>query len=832
MADERKTSRKWSLEEIDELLQDSGIIRKDGTVVEEEPVKKAKSIDPRPGHNENIRHRIISDKVEHSDGAGEPQVYGSLVSNKYRDRFFNKPVRNIEKTSEHEPIPEEEQKYERSGFVKKKREISKTGEFNPVPEIISTEKYQEQAASEKTVDLSKKNKETKLDKTKVRTFGLRSLAVTDGDAHDVDFPEDEENMQLSFEGFHTEEPIEIVDEQEVEEELIRKRKEKAENFTITTEKTAMPEEDTSRRYGTDEYRTPDDKAKVGFYLRKNMQNALVRAIISYCCFGVSVIAALVGSAFPNTANGVVIISAIALIVSVVANASAMLDGLRSFKGLKFGRNTGSLVAIAAAAIQLVAFGVTSLEPMANGLMLFSAAAILPLAFNRTADYMEYRRIIGNFNYITHKELYAINKIDKDETSFQIGRGLLLDEPSVLTAQKTQFPTRFIELSRKYYPSDEINKKLVPIGFAASVFISAVTMLITKDTMSSVSAFTAAVCISVPYFSYLADVMTISKSSAKLLRRGGMLSGWEAHRECSEANAIAFDASDMFEGDEKIFSGIYKISDMDEYHATLITAAMIIASGGPLKSAFEKVINGDYSLLPPVESWRYEDKLGVSGWSLNRRILVGNAALLKNHNVEIPGFDRIESLIKDDSYPLFLAVDGKAAAVILVSYPENRIVAKLIKGIEKNGLSVLVRSNDPYITDEMVSNSLRVPQSGVKVLSAVSGDILNDYRKKTTSTADALLIHDGKPASFLRAVNSALSLGSVKHILNVFQIAAMGIGLALVGALSFVAGLDALSCLHIIAVQGFFALFAVFVMNSNHALKNRTKSPEKHRKAKR
>ena len=117
-----------------------------------------------------------------------------------------------------------------------------------------------------------------------------------------------------------------------------------------------------------------------------------------------------------------------------------------------------------------------------------------------------------------------------------------------------------------------------------------------------------------------------------------------------------------------------------------------------------------------------------------------------------------------------------------------------------------------------------------MLSGVSGEVLGDYEKCVTTASDALLIHNGKPLSFLHAVNSALSLGSVKHILNVFQICAMGIGLSLVGALAFASGLDSISCLQLIAVQGFFAVFALFVMNGNHALKNRAKAKNRKKAA--
>lgn len=837
MADERKTPRKWSLEEIDELLQDSGMLPKEEPAEEEPYVKKAQGINPRPVRNEEIEHRIISENIERSDKAensSEPQVYGAFVSEKYRDRFFNKPIQNLEKTAEHQFVPEEEQKYERSGFVKKKSNFTNTGELSPVPNIVPDRKAAEDdGVTDKTVVFDEKIK-TKSDvteeKAKTRTIGLRSLAVTDGNAHEVELPDEEDDAQLTFEGFNTEEPVKIVDEQRVEEELKRKRKEKTESFTITGEvPKAEGDEEEKRKYGTDEYRTPDDKFKVAYYLKKNKRSALAGTIVSAVCFLILLAVSVLMKAVPETQSFLLLLSLALLILTGVVNGSVIGDGVRSFKGLKFGRNTGAFIAFVAGCIQNIMFLVMSSEEFTDGMPLLSAAAVLPVAFNRYAEYLEYKRIALNFEYLTSKELYSIGKIEKAQTAFEIGRGLLLDDPAVLSSQKTAFPRRFIELSRKFYPSDEINKKLVPIGFAASVLIGAVTLLITKEPFAAVTAFTAAVCVSVPYSSYFLDSLGISKSSSRLLEKGAMISGWQAYRECAPANAVAVDASDIFDADGGNVFGIHPFYDIQIDEAILYTASLLINSGGPLGSLFGRVIVGETSLLPPVDSLTYEDKLGLSAWIFNRRILVGNADLLKNHNVEIPDKTLIERHLTEGRYPLYLAIDGKAAAVFIVSYDINHENAHFLKSIERNGLSLLVRTDDANITDGMIASKAGLPQSGVKVISAVSGDIYKNYRAGVTSAADALIMHDGKASSFLCAIKAALSLGSLKQLINVFQICAMGIGLALVSALSFVSGLEALSCAQLAVVQCFFCAFAAFTVSGGNAASTRKLKQKKSKK---
>ncbi len=815
MADERKTPRKWSLEEIDELLQDSGMLPRGGDALEyvEEisHTPKAVSFNPRPAHNENIEHRIIKDTVERSDSVAEPQVYGTFVSEKYRDRFFNKPIQNLEKTAEHQIVPPEEQKYERGGFVRKKSNFENTSDFAPVPNLVPDHKANEEAATEKTMVFN--------DKVHTKTIALRSLAVTDGDAHDYELPEDDDNIQLTFEGFHSEE-TNIVDEREVEEELQRKRKEKVSNFTVTSEITEAEQDEQVKKYGTDEYRTADDKFKVSYYLKKKKNTALVSAAVSYVCFLILAIVSVLAKSAVEGGTFFIIISLIFTIIPSAVNFESLIDGIKAFKGFKLNKNSGSFLAILTTLIQQIVF-LFSDAPFESGLSLFSAAAVLALAFNQTGEFFELKRISENFSFIAdNEEIYSIGPIEKSETAFEIGRGLLLDAPSVLASQKTLFPRRFIELSRKYYPSDEISKRLIPIGFSASVAVGLLALLVTKNIFSAVTALSAGVCVSIPYFSFIADSISMARVSKKLRKKGGMIAGWDALRVCDNANAVALDSADVFAEDGGNVFGIHLFYDMQIDEAIIYTASLLIASGGPLGNLFKRVIVGEVSLLPPVDTLAYEDKLGLSAWIFNRRILVGNADLLKNHNVEIPDTALIERHLSEGRYPLYLSIDGKAAAVFIVSYDINETNARILKKIESNSISLLVRSDDANITDEMVARNLSLPHSGVKVLSAVSGDLYKNYIAGTTSAADALLMHDGKAHSFLYAIKSALSLGAFKQILNTFQICAMGIGIALVAALSLVSGLQNLNCVQIIFTQLFFMGISIFTVSSSHAVRNR------------
>lgn len=815
MADERRAPRKWSLEEIDELLQDSGMLpRGEDTVNDVEeivPAQKTAPFNPRPSHNDKIEHRIKTQVIERSDSVAEPQVYGNFVSEKYRDRFFNKPMQNLQKTAEHTVVPPEEQKYERGGFVKKQSNFTPTAEFAPVPNLVPDHKFDTKIASGKTMVFD--------DKQHTKTIALRSLAVTDGDAHDIELPDEEENLQLSFEGFHSPSDVDTVDEREVEAELLRKRKETVNNFTIATDAIEPDTTDEVKRYGTDEYRTPDDKFKVAYYLKKKKNTALAGAVISMICAFFLIVISLVAKGFTDGGRIFAILSLVLTIIPVTVNISTLFEGIKVLRKLRFNRFTGSFIAILSTVIQNVVLMLYE-SPFENGVSIFSAVAVISLGLNMIGEYYELNRIGRNFNYmVSREELYSITPIEKTEVAFEIGRGLLLEDPSVLCSQKTMFPRRFIELSRRYYPSDDISAKLTPLGIGVSVLISIITLLISKDVRTSVTAFSGCLCLCVPYFSALAESIAISKISKKACSRGAMIAGWDAFKMCENGNAVAIDSADIFDSEGGNVFGIHPFYDIGIDEAIIYTATLLIASGGPLGNLFKRVIVGEVSLLPPVDTLAYEDKLGLSAWIFNRRILVGSKDLLRNHNVEIPNIALVERHLTEGRYPLYLAIDGKAAAAFIVSYDIEEMNAKYLRDIESNSISLLVRSDDANITDEMVARSLALPQSGVKVLSAVSGDLYKSYIAETTSSADALLMHDGKAKSLLRAIRSALSLGSFKRVLNLIQICAMGIGVAVVGTLSLISGLEHLNCIELIITQGFFTALAIFVVSGSFRIKN-------------
>jgi len=71
------------------------------------------------------------------------------------------------------------------------------------------------------------------------------------------------------------------------------------------------------------------------------------------------------------------------------------------------------------------------------------------------------------------------------------------------------------------------------------------------------------------------------------------------------------------------SAIKIFSDTRIDEAIVEAASLTNQAGSILKHMFYDIIAGKTEMLNPVESYIYEDSMGICGWINNKRVLLGN-----------------------------------------------------------------------------------------------------------------------------------------------------------------------------------------------------------------
>ena len=122
------------------------------------------------------------------------------------------------------------------------------------------------------------------------------------------------------------------------------------------------------------------------------------------------------------------------------------------------------------------------------------------------------------------------------------------------------------------------------------------------------------------------------------------------------------------------------------------------------------------MLFPVESYLYEDGLGLLGWIQNKRVLFGNRALMESHSIEgLPTSEKEEQYAKDDSSLLYLSIGGSLAMIFVVRLKASVSVAKGLRDLEKQNITVILRSVDSLLSISRIAELFGVAPNMFKLL---------------------------------------------------------------------------------------------------------------------
>ncbi len=108
--------------------------------------------------------------------------------------------------------------------------------------------------------------------------------------------------------------------------------------------------------------------------------------------------------------------------------------------------------------------------------------------------------------------------------------------------------------------------------------------------------------------------------------------------------------------------------------------------------------------------------GIKGQVEDSSLLFGNAKLLKDRGVETRGLEDVaEALAPQGKTPMFVAVNGRPAAIIAVADPVKEDSRAAIHTLQKMGLEVIMLTGDNKITAQAIAKEVGVNRVLAEVL---------------------------------------------------------------------------------------------------------------------
>ncbi|MBR6102374.1 MAG: hypothetical protein IKP95_08090 [Ruminococcus sp.] len=367
--------------------------------------------------------------------------------------------------------------------------------------------------------------------------------------------------------------------------------------------------------------------------------------------------------------------------------------------------------------------------------IYTSISIIGLIFNTLGKLMIVKRTERNFRFVASDfERYALVTVDNEDTAAKFTSGVLDDFPELAAMRKTEFIKDFMKNSYSSDVSDVYARKMTPLIIVAGLLAGALSLIFEKNTagmtekifnMLAVLAGTVTVC------SSLALMLTVNipmgRAQNKYLQYSGVMLGYSAVDKFADTNSVLIDAEQLFPKGMVDFKSLKLLGSTKIEDCILYAASLACGAGSILSPTFYKMLRGKTEMLYPVESYIYEDGLGLSGWIENKRVLLGSRELMENHSIDgLPTRNKEAEYSKGNTV-LYLSVSGVVSMLFVVQTKASLSVSRWLGELGDNGIVAVIRTVDGFINLDFISELFGVDRGMLKLLPF---RFYKDYFKET------------------------------------------------------------------------------------------------------
>lgn len=354
---------------------------------------------------------------------------------------------------------------------------------------------------------------------------------------------------------------------------------------------------------------------------------------------------------------------------------------------------------------------------------YTSAAIFGLVFNTLGKLMIVKKTERNFRFAAGDyERYALVNINDEDIASKFTKGALNDFPELAAMRKTEFVNDFMKNSYSADISDGFAKKTAPFILLAGLLVGLLSLIFEKGasggtekffTLLAVMSGTISMCSSLALM--LVVNVPMGRAQKKFLQYSGVMLGYSSVEEFADTNSVLVDAEQLFPNGMVDFVNLKLLSSARIEDCILMAASLACQAGSVLKPTFYKMLRGKTEMLYPVESYIYEDGLGLSGWIENKRVLLGTRELMENHSIEGIPTEAKEQEYAKGNIVLYLSVSGVVSTLFVVQANASLSVTRWLQELEEEGITAVVRTADGFISVNFLSELFGITPNSIKLL---------------------------------------------------------------------------------------------------------------------
>ncbi|MEG1887262.1 MAG: hypothetical protein RR177_03970, partial [Oscillospiraceae bacterium] len=440
----------------------------------------------------------------------------------------------------------------------------------------------------------------------------------------------------------------------------------------------------------------------------------------------------------------------------------------------------------------------------------TAVACLALLFAGIGKLLIVSRIINGFKSIaTTTKKSAIFIASDPISNAAMGRGGVLGDALVCVGKKTVNVSGFINNSYRPSPYERSMPKILIVSAAISLLGAIAGFAFTGGLPGAIMCFALCMMLGAPPTSLLLYNLPSKLASETLKDYNAALAGYDAGEEICECNAVACSSLDLFpDGTVKLYK--MQLLSRNPVDQSLMDAAAVVSGArSPLTDIFRRILNKDMNKLPQVDAITYEEQMGLSGWIGERRILVGNRALMEGHAIKLPSKEVDNKILKNGFFPVYIACDNRPCVLLVVGYEPDSDIAFELQKLCNTGITLLVSSCDPNINEKMLCDYFELYNDSIKVMKAPG---VNAYKQETNyaESTQGLGCFSDTICGFFAAVTASIRIKNISLVMLIMHIIGAVLGFAALGFALFTNQLSLITGTYVIIYELVITLLTAII----------------------
>ena len=215
---------------------------------------------------------------------------------------------------------------------------------------------------------------------------------------------------------------------------------------------------------------------------------------------------------------------------------------------------------------------------------------------------------------------------------------------------------------------------------------------------------------------LATPMSIGVGVGKGAGAGVLIKSAEALERMEKIDTLVIDKTGTLTEGRPSVTAIVTAPGYDEAGVLALAAGLERSSEHPLAAAILAAAKIRNAAIPEATDFASVTGKGVTGVVGSKRVALGNAPLMTDGGVDLGDLAaKADELRQDGATALFLAVDGKAAAVIAIADPIKASTVPALKRLRDEGIRIVMLTGDDKATALAVARKLGIDEVEAEVL---------------------------------------------------------------------------------------------------------------------